>query len=114
MDKKSRPEGTSGQDIPAAAGAKVKADSGSPGKGSEAKRGYYINELGETCFGNECVQIAINPVKREVRVHVSSNPVCDIQPVIESLTETLGKGAKTIYEVDSVYKPDEEKEPKKS
>jgi hypothetical protein len=102
MDKKPGPERGSSKSLPNIASATPKTDSGQAGKGSN-KTGYYIDELGRVCYGNQCVKLAIDEVRREVVVNVKPGAACDVEPVVEALRKTLGSGARTVYEVESEY-----------
>ena len=103
MEKKSRPKRSSGEGIQDASSSKVKADSGQTGKGSEA-RGVYINERGQVCYGNECVTLTIDDERREIVVNVKRTSVCDVDTLVEAMKDTLAKGARTVYEVESEFK----------
>lgn len=105
MDKKSGPQRTSGKTIQAAPGSKAKADSKQAGAGSE-RRGLWINERGEVCYGDECVTLAVDEERSEIRVNVKRSATCDVEPLVQSLRELLlaPKGARTVYEIESEYK----------
>ena len=100
MDKKSRPKRASSKDVQVASRSKVKTDSQPAGKGSP-KSGIFINERGQVCYGDQCVTLTIDDERREIVVNVKRDAVCNIDPLVEAMQETLGKGARTVYEVDS-------------
>ena len=108
MDKKHGPERPSGKGIQNPAGEKTARDSGQARDGS-TNRGFYINERGQTCYGNECVSLAVDEQRREVVVNIKPGATCDIDPFVEAMRRTLGKGARTVYEVESEYKEDKPK-----
>lgn len=100
MDKKSGPTGTS-KPVPQREDQRSsETDSGSPIRGSE-KTGYYLNDRGQKCYGNECVNITVDSERREIVVNVKQDPGCDIQPLVEEMRAVIGKGARTVYEVES-------------
>lgn len=103
MAKTSRAKRTSDTDIQATVGSKTKADSGQTGKGSQG-RGVYINNRGQVCYGDDCVTLTIDDERREIVVNVKRSSVCNVEPLVEAMRETLGKGARTVYEVESEYK----------
>ena len=70
MVKTSRPDRTGGKTVQAASSLKIETDSRQAGKGSE-NGGVYINERGEVCYGNQCVTLAIDQQRREIRVEMS-------------------------------------------
>jgi len=87
------------QDTPS---KQAKADSGSAGKGSESA---WINERGEICIGNKCFTLAINPDADEVTVRVDRNECgADMEPIVNSIFEVIGRGGRTIYESTSKIK----------
>jgi hypothetical protein len=100
---------------PGSQGSGVQGDEGSLGSTSPVHRGspgargegggIYVNERGEVCYGNECVTIAIDKQRREIRVNVKQGGTCNIDPLVESLKEALGAGdSRTVYEVESVMR----------
>lgn len=99
MAEKPRPKGTSSKNVQGAAGSKVPSDSRSPRQGSERK-GTWTDEYGRTCYGNECIQLAVDPNRKELVVKVKPGAVCDNSELIESLRKTLGAGARTVYEIE--------------
>jgi len=51
--------------------------------------------------------LAVDTKRREVRVEIKRETCsCEIEPFIEALKETLGVGAKTVYEIPSIVKDD--------
>jgi len=104
MDKKYRPGREGSQGVQTAPGSEVTPDSGQAGAGSE-KMGFYINERGETCYGDHCFTLAIDKDRREVRVNIKRDPVCPINELVKDLKEVLDAGdCRTVYEVESVAK----------
>jgi hypothetical protein len=100
MDKKLRSEGkgsTSHQDAPGPAAA---LDSGSPGARGSG-RGVFVNERGEVCYGNDCFTLAIDEERREIRVNIKQSSTCSIDPIVDSLRKTLGKGSRTVFEIEN-------------
>ena len=108
MGKESRPKGPGGQDVQAPSGSKAKADSQEARTGSPG-RGFYVNERGQVCYGNDCITLAVDEERREVIVNIKPTATCDIDPFVEAARRTLGKGARTVYEVESVYQEDKPK-----
>lgn len=102
MDKKSGPERASSQAIKDVASVKATPDSGQVGKGSEST---WINERGEVCIGNKCFTLAINPGAGEVTVRVDRNECgADMEPIVNSIFEVIGRGGRTVYESTSKVK----------
>ena len=106
MAKEDRSKGSSVKTAKDPAGKEAKAHSRQAGDGSE-ERGVYINERGEVCYGNECVTLAIDTDRGEIRVNIKQNPACNIDALVEGLRDTMAKGAKTVYEVESEIKDKE-------
>jgi len=102
MDKKSGSKGTSSTSLQSPASLKIEANRGSAGKGSE-ERGVYINERGETCYGNECVTLTLDAERREIRVNIKQDATCNVDTLVEGLRDVMAKGARTVYEVESVF-----------
>lgn len=105
MATKSEPKRTSGKSAEAAAGGPAKADSCPIGTGGEG-RGVYVNERGQVCYGNECFTLAVDAERHEIVVNVKPDAKCDSAPLIEAMREVLGKGCRTVYEIESVVKED--------
>jgi hypothetical protein len=103
MDSESRPKRSSGKSVQVTAGSKVETDSRPAGTGGQ-KSGIYINERGQVCYGDQCVTLTIDDERREIVVNVKRNAVCNIDPLVEAMRDTLGKGARTVYEVESELK----------
>jgi len=102
MVKESRSERKGSQDIPIAPGKEAEADSGQIGERSD---GVWLNERGEVCIGNKCFTLAINPNAEEVTVRVDRNECgADMQPIVDSLFEVIGRGGRTLYESTSLVK----------
>ena len=100
MVAKPGPQGKSKSNVQEASRSKAPADSKQAGKGSE-RRGVYINERGETCYGNDCVTLAVDSERNEIRVNIKSSPKCDVNLLVDSLREAIGTGSRTVYEVES-------------
>lgn len=100
MAEKPRSQGASKPDVQTAARSKAQANSGPADKGSE-RRGVWLNERGETCYGDECVMLAIDPQRNEIRVNIKSSAKCDVNSLVESLRDAIGTGSRTVYEVES-------------
>ena len=100
MVAKPRPQGASKSDVQAASSSQAQADSGPAGKGSE-RRGVYINERGETCYGDDCVTLAVDSQRNEIRVNIKSSAKCDVNSLVNSLRDAIGTGSRTVYEVES-------------
>lgn len=105
MATKSEPKRTSGKSAEAAAGGPAKADSCPIGTGSK-DRGVYVNERGQVCYGSECFTLAVDAERHEIVVNVKPGATCNNQPLIDAMRDVLGKGARTVYEVESVIKED--------
>jgi len=102
MATKDRPVRASGKAIKGALGTKAQADSQSAGSGSE---NTWVNERGEICIGNKCFTLAINPNAQEVTVRVDRNECgADMQPIVDSIFEVIGRGGRTLYESTSIIK----------
>ena len=103
VGKESRSPGPGSKGVQDTSGKAAEADSRPPGEGSQ-NRGVWTNERGETCYGNDCVLLAIDPARREIRVNIKRSSACDVDSLVEALRQTLGEGARTVYEVESEYK----------
>jgi len=104
MDKKHRPGREGSQGVQITSSPEVTPDSGPAGSRSE-KMGLYINERGETCYGDNCFTLAIDKDRREVRVNIKRDPVCPVNELVKDLKEVLDAGdCRTVYEVESVAK----------
>jgi hypothetical protein len=103
MDKKSRSARTSSQGTQAAPGHETERDSCPIGeRGSDT----WVNERGEICIGSECFNIAIKPDADEVIVRVDRNKCgANLEPFIDTIFNTIGKGGRTVYESVSRVKP---------
>jgi hypothetical protein len=100
MAEKLRSQGASKSNVQTAARSKAQADSSPAGKGSE-RRGVYINERGETCYGDDCVTLAVDQERNEIRVNIKSSAKCDVNLLVDSLRDAIGTGSRTVYEVES-------------
>ena len=100
MVKKAGPERASKSNVQATSRSKAQADSEQAGKGSEG-RGVYVNERGEVCYGNECVTLAVDQDRNEIRVNIKRSATCDVDSLVDSLREAIGTGSRTVYEVES-------------
>jgi hypothetical protein len=108
MVKKLGSERASDKGIQATPGAPVAPNSGAPGaRGNEG--GVYTNERGEVCYGTKCFNMAIDQERREIRVNIKQSGECELDLVIEAMRQVIGKGARTVYEVESEYKEDKPK-----
>lgn len=103
MAKKLRSKGDSSQGSKGSPGQAAPGDSRPAGTGG-ARSGTWTDEYGRTCYGDDCIQLAIDQARREVVVNVKPGAKCDLGPMIETLRETLGKGARTVYELESEVK----------
>lgn len=102
MDKKIRSAGAGNKVIQTPSSLKITTDSQQAGVGSEAT---WINERGEICIGSKCFTLAINPDAKEVTISVDRNECgADLQPIVDSIFEVIGKGGRTLYESKSVLK----------
>jgi hypothetical protein len=100
MVEKSRPIGASIKSPKITSSSTPKADSGQATSGSESGR-VYVNERGEVCYGDKCVTVAINKSLGEIRVNIKRGATCNVEPLVEAMRDTLGKGCRTVYEVES-------------
>lgn len=100
MAKEARPQGRGKSANQGTVGKEAPADSKQAGEGSD-RRGVYINERGEVCYGNECVTLAVDQERNEIRVNIKRSATCDVDTLVESLREVMGTGARTVYEVES-------------
>jgi hypothetical protein len=100
MAKESRSTGTGVKNVQAVTSNETKDNSGQTGKGSE-NGSVYVNERGEVCYGDQCVTVAINKSLGEIRVNIKRGATCNVEPLVEAMRETLGKGCRTVYEVES-------------
>jgi hypothetical protein len=108
MDKKHGPGRASGKGVQATPGAPASADSGQAGDGGN-EGGVYTNERGEVCYGTKCYNMAIDQERREIRINIKRSGECELDPVIEAMRQVIGKGARTVYEVETEYKEDKPK-----
>lgn len=105
MAKELRPPRPSGKSAEDTLGSKAPADSEPTRTGSDAA-GFRTDQYGRTCWGNSCVEIAVDEARNEIVVNVRPNAPCaeEIQPLVDAIRRTLGKGARTVYEVESELK----------
>ena len=108
MDKKHGPERPSRKGVQGTPGATPTPDSGQARAGGN-EGGVYTNERGEVCYGTKCFNLAIDEQRREIRVNIKQSGECELDPVIQAARAVLGKGAKTVYEIESEYKEDKPK-----
>lgn len=108
MDKKHGSERPSGKGVQATPGKEAPGNSGQAGSGS-GREGFYVDELGRTCYGSQCIEIAIDEQRREVVVRPKPDSTCDTGDFVEAVRRTLGKGARTVYEIPSEIKEDKPK-----
>lgn len=113
MDKKARSIRGSVEAVQGSPGSKASSDRqsiGTGGGGGEENRGgessgLYVNQRGEVCYGNDCVTVAVDQERHEIRVNIKRGGSCNIDPLVESLKKTLGEGdSRTVYEVESVVR----------
>jgi hypothetical protein len=95
--------GTGNKDIQGTPSGKTPGDRRPLGKGSEA--GEYIDEFGRKCIGNECFTLAIDEQRQELVINIKPDNECITPEIIESIRNTIGKGARTVYEVESESRP---------
>jgi hypothetical protein len=100
MAEKLRPKRASKSDVQTTSRSEAQADSKPLGEGSKGG-GVYINERGEVCYGNECVTLAIDQERNEIRVNIKRSATCDVDTLVESLRDAIGTGSRTVYEVES-------------
>lgn len=104
MAKASGSKRASSKALPDTAGKAIKADSGPAGEGSFRT---WINERGETCIGTKCFSFAINERTKDVTVKVDRKECdADLQPVLDTIFEAIGKGGRTLYESTSLVSED--------
>jgi hypothetical protein len=108
MAKESRPKGASDKGVQATPGTPPPPDRGSAGSRSD-NRGFYVNERGQQCYGDKCLNLTVDEERREVVVNVKPDATCDVSDFVEAVKRTLTKGARTVYEVESEYKEDKPK-----
>jgi len=102
MDKKSRSPGPGSKSFQTPSSLKIEADSGQAGKGSS---GVWVNEHGEVCIGSDCFTLAVKPDADEVIVRVDRNKCgADVEPFVDAVFATIGKGGRTVYESISKVK----------
>ncbi|MBA7592320.1 hypothetical protein ES708_34500 [subsurface metagenome] len=102
MAKESRRSRASSQSLPDAPSKPVEGNSCPTGKGSTE---VWTNERGETCIGNKCFSIAFREDDDDITVRIDRNECgADMLPVIEGISEALGKGGRTLWETTSLRK----------
>jgi len=102
MDKENGSTRKSSSTVQDTASKQAKADRGQAGDRGEST---WINEHGEICIGNKCFTLAINPGSDEVTVRVDRNECgADMEPIVNSIFEVIGRGGRTIYESTSKAK----------
>ncbi|MBA7707492.1 hypothetical protein ES703_116365 [subsurface metagenome] len=100
-EKKGRP-GTSSQDIPDTPGKEAPDDSRPTGEGGTQ---IWTNERGETCIGNKCFSLAFREGEEDITVRIDRNECGeDMLPVVEAISQALGKGGRTLWETTSLRK----------
>jgi len=100
MVKELRSQGSGSSDAKIPSRSQAKKDSRQTGEGSSSGD-FYVNERGEVCYGDNCFTLAIDQERGEVRVNIKRDAACNVEPLVEALRETLAKGARTVYEVES-------------
>lgn len=103
MEKESRQSRTRSTSLQSSPGAPTQADSGQAGEGG-SNGGVFVNERGEVCYGNECLTLAIDQERNEIRVNIKRSDKCDVDELVEALRNTLGDGARTVYEMESEHR----------
>jgi hypothetical protein len=108
--------GSKGASVPVAEDpsvATVEVDRGSTRKRGESRganlderSGVYVNERGEVCYGNDCVALAIDTQRGEIRVNIKRGGTCEVDSLVSALREALGGGnMKTVYEIETIPAP---------
>jgi len=105
MGKESGPQRARSKDLQSPTGHKASPDSG-PIRETGGSGRVYVNERGETCYGTKCFTLAVDTQRREIRVNIKQSDECELDMFLEAMRETLGKGARTVYEVESEYRED--------
>ncbi len=103
--KKRRSGGAGNQNPEAPASGEAAGSGGQAGAGSPGT-GVWVNDRGETCIGTDCYTLALDTERREIRVNIRQSGACELDPFVAKLRETLGKGARTVYEVETEWQPD--------
>jgi len=103
MDKKLRPTRSRNQVPKAPASEEAPGDRPTLDLGGLNNQ-IWVNERGEVCYGNECFTVAIDTDRNEVRVSVKGTAACEIDPLVDALRDVLGKGARTVFEVETELK----------
>ena len=99
MDKKH--EGTSSQSLSDTPSPKTKTNSRPAGTRSD-RTGIWVNERGETCYGDKCVQLTFDEERNEARVLVKRTSTCDTEPLVQVIKRLFDKpGTRTVYEIES-------------
>ena len=97
---------TSGKGISVAPSKEAPDDSGQAGDGGTQ---IWVNERGETCIGNKCFSIAYREDEDDITVRIDRNECgADMLPVVEAISEVLGKGGRTLWETTSLRKKESE------
>lgn len=108
MGKEPRPKGQGDKGGKASPGPEVAADS-RPTPGTSVGAGVYYNDRGELCYGTHCFTMALDEQRREIRINVKRGGGCELDPLVDAMRRVLGEGARTVYEVESEWKPDKDK-----
>ncbi len=102
MDKESRRPGTGSESLSTTPGAPAPADSGQAGEGGTQ---IWTNERGETCIGNKCFSLAYREGDEDIIVRIDRNECgADMLPIVEDISQALGKGGRTLWETTSLRK----------
>jgi len=104
MAKKLRPAGSGDQDPKTNLSGEAPGSSGQIGAGSSGTQ-IWVNDRGEVCIGNDCYTVAIDRDRREVRTEFRPSEDCNIEDFTGPLREVLAKGARSIIEIQSDWKP---------
>ncbi|MBA7555327.1 hypothetical protein ES705_47986 [subsurface metagenome] len=102
MATKGGQPGAGGKGIQDTPSEKTKRNSCPTGEGSTE---IWVNERGETCIGNKCFSLAFREDEEDVVIRIDRNECgADMLPVIEGISEALGKGGRTLWETISLRK----------
>jgi len=102
MAKTSGRSGASSESLQAAASSQAKADSEPTGSGGTE---IWVNKRGETCIGNKCFSLAYREDEDDITVRIDRNECSiDMLPIVEGISQALGKGGRTLWETESLRK----------
>ncbi|MBA7553031.1 hypothetical protein ES705_45615 [subsurface metagenome] len=102
MAKESGRAGAGSKSLPGTPSSKVKEHSEPTGSGGTE---IWVNDRGETCIGNKCFSLAYREDEDDITVRIDRNE-CDedMLPIVESISQALGKGGRTLWETISLRK----------